>query len=213
MNSLNNDDSFRVIRIALEFIRGFRQLGSVGPAVTVFGSSRTTPEDKNYSLAVTLGSLLAKEGFAVITGGGHGIMEAANKGAYLAGGTSIGLNIDIPNEQVPNKYVNKLLNFRYFFSRKVMLVRYSMAYVALPGGFGTLDECFELLTLMQTEKIKHFPVILINKAYWQNLVDWIHNTMERHGNIDKNDSSLIKVVDTPIEAIEYIRDFYSVKRS
>ena len=213
MNSLNNDDSFRVIRIALEFISGFRQLGSVGPAVTVFGSSRTTPEDKNYSLAVTLGSLLAKEGFAVITGGGHGIMEAANKGAYLAGGTSIGLNIDIPNEQVPNKYVNKLLNFRYFFSRKVMLVRYSMAYVALPGGFGTLDECFELLTLMQTEKIKHFPVILINKAYWQNLVDWIHNTMERHGNIDENDSSLIKVVDTPIEAIEYIRDFYSVKRS
>lgn len=210
MNFMNNNDSFRVLRIALEFAKGFRELSHIGRrAVTVFGSARTHPDDPNYKTAVEVGRFLAQNGYAVITGGGSGIMEATNKGAASAGGISIGLNIDIPNEQIPNRYINKLLNFRYFFSRKVMLIRYSRAFIALPGGFGTLDECLELLTLIQTEKIKKFPVILINSTYWSGFLEWIHDTVLKAGNINAEDLNLITVVDTAEEAINVIHKFYA----
>lgn len=210
MNFINNHDSFRVLRIALEFAKGFHALSHIGRrAVTVFGSARTHPDDPNYKTAVAVGTLLARDGYAVITGGGSGIMEAINKGAAAVGGISIGLNIDIPNEQIPNRYINKLLNFRYFFSRKVMLVRYSLAFIALPGGFGTLDECLELLTLIQTEKIKTFPVILINSAYWSGFLEWLQNIVIKAGNINQKDLNLITVVDTAEEAIDIIRKFYA----
>ncbi len=209
MNPFYENDTFRVMRIATEFRRGFHYLEKIGPAVTIFGSARTLPDDPAYQQAVRLGRLLVEEGYAVITGGGPGIMEAANRGAFEAGGVSVGLNIEIPSEQIPNKYVNRALNFRYFFTRKVMLVRYSRAFIALAGGFGTLDEFFELLTLIQTRKITKFPVILIDKSYWAGLLEWLGVTVAGNNNIDEDEFELITAVDSPEEAVERIRNFYS----
>lgn len=208
-NHHSNDDSWRIFRILAEFIDGFEDLSDSGPAVTIYGSARSK---KYHKTAKDLGRKLAKEGFAVVTGGGGGVMESANQGAYMAKGESIGLNINLPHEQKPNKYVNKLLSFRYFFVRKVMFVRFSKAFIALPGGFGTLDEFFELITLIQTKKIKHFPVILIGKKYWDGLIRWMKNTVAAEQNIDPEDLSIFKLTDDPDEAVKYITNFYKDKK-
>ena len=203
-------ESWRVFRILSEFVDGFEDLSNIGPAVTIFGSARTK---KNYNIAMELAEMLSKEGFAIITGAGGGIMEAANRGAYISGGESIGLNIDLPTEQKPNKYITKLLNFRYFFVRKVMFVRFSKAFIALPGGFGTLDEFFELITLIQTKKIKKFPVILIGKDYWSGLFSWMKNTVLAQNNISPEDLKIFKIIDNPPNAVKYIKDFYKNKKN
>ena len=205
-----SEESWRVFRILSEFIDGIEDLSKIGPAVTIFGSARTK---KNYNIAMELAEMLSKEGFAIITGAGGGIMEAANRGAYIAGGESIGLNIDLPTEQKPNKYTTKLLNFRYFFVRKVMFVRFSKAFIALPGGFGTLDEFFELITLIQTKKIKKFPVVLIGKDYWSGLFSWMKNTVLAQNNVSPGDLKIFKIIDNPRNAVKYIIDFYKNKKN
>lgn len=197
-------DTWRIFRIISEFVEGFEELSSAKPAVAVFGSARTRPGDQYYKMAERLGELSVKNGFSVITGGGPGIMEAANKGAKKAGGESIGLNIELPFEQKPNRYINTLLNFRYFFVRKVMMIKYSIAFVIMPGGFGTMDELFESLTLLQTNKIKPFPIIMIGFSYWQGLLKWMEEKLVGCGNIDKKDLKLLTVVETPEEAMEVI---------
>ncbi len=201
----NSKEPLRIFRILSEFVDGFEDLSEIGPAVTIFGSARTK-QDKNT--AIEISKQLVKNGYTIITGGGGGIMEEANKGAYLAGGESIGLNIDLPHEQIPNKYITKLLNFRYFFIRKVMFVRFSKAFIALPGGFGTLDEFFELITLIQTDKIKKIPVILVGKDYWFGLVEWMKNTILAKNKIDKKDLNLFKIIDEPEKIVKYINSFY-----
>ena len=201
-------ESWRVFRILSEFVDGFEDLSDIGPAVTIFGSARSK---KNNNIATKLAEMLSKKGFAIITGAGGGIMEAANKGAYTAGGESIGLNIDLPTEQKPNKYITKLLNFRYFFVRKVMFVRFSKAFIALPGGFGTLDEFTELITLIQTKKIKKFPVILMGKDYWSGFFSWMKNTVLAENNISPEDLKTFKIIDDPHKAVKYIVDFYKNK--
>jgi len=176
------EEPWRIFRIMAEFVEGFEELASVGPAVSIFGSARAKPGDKYYELARETASEVAKAGFAVITGGGGGIMEAANKGAAEAGGKSIGLNIELPVEQKPNKYQNLSMHFRYFFCRKVMFLKYANGFVVMPGGFGTMDEYFESLVLIQTLKQAYFPVILMSSKYWQGLIDWIKNVMlDEHG--------------------------------
>jgi len=194
----------RVIRISLELIRGFRALHFVGPCVTVFGSARFKEDHPHYAVAREVGARLARLGYTVMTGGGPGIMEAANRGAHEAGGRSIGCNIVLPHEQQPNPYVDRFVEFRYFFVRKVMLVKYSHAFVALPGGFGTLDELFEALTLIQTGKIDDFPVILMGKHYWAPLVELIENRFIKEQTISPNDLRLFTVTDSVDEAIERI---------
>ncbi len=195
----------RALRIFFEFIRGFRKLHFVGPGVTVFGSARFGEGHAYYDMARQTGAHLARAGFTVITGGGPGIMEAANRGAKEAGGHSVGCNIVLPHEQNPNPYVDVMVTFRYFFVRKVMLVKYSYAFVALPGGFGTYDEIFEAATLIQTGKIKHFPIILIGRAYWQPLIDVLRNTLLAQGAIDQHDVDSLQITDSPEEAAEIIR--------
>lgn len=192
-------EAIRVFKIAIEFIRGFQTLHFVGPAVTVFGSARFKEDHPYYALARAVGAEIAKAGYTVITGGGPGIMEAANRGAREAGGYNIGCNIELPFEQEPNPYLDKVVNFYYFFVRKVMLVKYSYAYVVLPGGFGTLDEMTEALTLMQTGKLYDFPVILVGKEYWAPFLDWAKNTLLREGAISNDDFRFIKVTDSPEE--------------
>ncbi len=201
-------DTWRVFRIMAEFIEGFETLSRVGKAVSIFGSSRTKSDDKYYKMAEELAAMLVKEGYAIISGGGPGIMEAANKGAFKAGGESIGLNIEIPREQKPNKFIKTLLNFRYFFCRKVMFVKYASAYVVFPGGYGTMDEFFEALTLIQTKRIKSFPVILVGGEYWMELVEWINGELVRQKYISKKDTNLFHVADTSQEVVEVIKDFY-----
>ncbi len=201
-------DTWRVFRIMAEFIEGFEILSRVGKAVSIFGSSRVKPNDKYYKMAEELAAMLVKESYAIISGGGPGIMEAANKGAFKAGGKSIGLNIEIPAEQKPNKFVKTLLNFRYFFCRKVMFVKYASAYVVFPGGYGTMDEFFEALTLIQTKRIKSFPVILVGGEYWKELVEWINRELVKRKYISQKDKNLFHIVDTSQEAIKVIRDFY-----
>ncbi|HLF08925.1 MAG TPA: TIGR00730 family Rossman fold protein [Dehalococcoidia bacterium] len=196
----------RVLRIAWEFVRGFRRLHFLGPCVTVFGSARFGEGHAYYESARDMGRLLAREGFTVMTGGGPGIMEAANRGAREAGGRSVGCNIKLPFEQEPNHYLDELITFRYFFVRKVMLVKYSYAFIAFPGGFGTLDEVFEALTLMQTDKIKDFPVVLIGTEFWSPLVDFIRHRLIAQGTIAEADFRLVYVMDSPEEALESIRD-------
>ena len=188
----------RVIRIAGEFVKGFRSLHFVGPCVTVFGSARFTQEHEYYALGREVGQRLARAGFTVMTGGGPGIMEAANRGAKEAGGRSIGCNIRLPREQQPNRYLDRWITFRYFFVRKVMLVKYSYAFVVLPGGFGTLDELFEALTLVQTRTISTFPVVLMGVAYWQPLLDFLKGTLARNGTIDPQDVDLL----TPTDSVD-----------
>jgi uncharacterized protein (TIGR00730 family) len=208
-SSFTQEESWRIFRIMAEFIEGFEMLATVGNAVCVFGSARSARNSKYYKLSEKTAFLLAKEGFAVITGGGPGIMEAANKGAKKGGGKSVGLNILIPTEQKPNPYINILLDFRYFFCRKVMFVKYAKAFIVLPGGFGTLDEFFEAITLIQTKKIIPFPVILIGKEYWSGLKDWLTNHVLARNCISRSDLSIFKIVETPEEAVEIIKKTFS----
>lgn len=199
-------DSWRLFRIMSEFVDGFDTLASVGkPAVSIFGSARTNPDDKYFQLADKIAYELALSGYAIITGGGPGIMAAANKGAAVAEGLSIGLNINLPFEQDPNPFTNVPLNFKYFFVRKVMFIKYAMAFIGMPGGFGTLDELFESLTLMQTRRIKAFPVILVGSEFWGGLVDWIKEKMLATGKIDKDDLLYFQVMDDPEEVVRYIK--------
>ena len=192
-------------RVFMEMIRGFRTLHFVGPCVTVFGSARFKPDHPYYDMARRVGAALANEGFTVMTGGGPGIMEAASRGAIEAGGRSVGCNIVLPMEQKPNPYLDVMVNFRYFFVRKVMLVKYSYAFVVMPGGFGTYDEVFEALTLIQTGKIQNFPVVMVGKEFWQSLYDVMENTLAREGTISPSDLDHVQVMDSPEEAAAYIR--------
>jgi uncharacterized protein (TIGR00730 family) len=201
-------DMWRIFKIMAEFTEGFDELASIGPAVSVFGSSRDKPGECYYELAVRTAYELSKAGFSVITGGGGGIMEAANKGAAEAGGKSIGLNIEIPIEQIPNKYQNISLHFRYFFCRKVMFLKYAHGFVVLPGGYGTMDEFFESLVLIQTLKQASFPVVLMGSDYWDGLVKWMKETMlNEHGYISPEDLDVFTVVDDPKEAAKIMLDF------
>ncbi|MHC4166703.1 MAG: LOG family protein [Planctomycetota bacterium] len=201
-------DLWRLFRIMAEFTEGFEELASVGPAVSIFGSARTEPGDRYYKLAEQMASEVVKAGFAVITGGGGGIMEAANKGAADADGKSIGLNIELPMEQIPNEYQNVVLDFRYFFVRKVMFLKYAHGFIVFPGGFGTMDEVFESLVLIQTLKQASFPVILMCSDYWTGLIDWIKGTMlGKHGYISPEDPDYFTVVDDPSQAVEIIVNY------
>jgi uncharacterized protein (TIGR00730 family) len=193
-------------RIFIEFMRGFRALRSLGPGVTVFGSARFGEDHRYYELARETGFRLAQAGFTVISGGGPGIMEAANRGAKEGGGTSIGCAIELPLEQSPNPYLDLFVRFRYFFVRKVMLVKYSCAFVVLPGGLGTLDEIFETATLIQTDKIRDFPIVLIGEAFWNPLLDLMRNTLVQEGTIDPADLDLLRLTDSPQQAVEWIRE-------
>jgi len=205
--SFKDEDSWRVFRIMAEFIEGFEELSRVGKAVTIFGSSRTSPKDLYYKKAVETGRLLAKAGYAVITGSGPGIMEAANKGAKEGGGLSIGLNIEIPTEQESNPYVDKLLSFRYFFCRKVMFVKYAHAFLIFPGGFGTIDEFFESITLIQTQRTPRFPVIMVGSDYWGGLINWMKEFLLKEGKISKSDMNIFQVIDEPKEIIKAVKGF------
>ena len=205
-------NAWTMFKVQSEFVEGFERLNKIGPCISIFGSARTKPEHKYYKEATALASRLCAEGFGVITGGGPGIMEAANKGAHEAGGASVGLNIDLPFEQNNNPYIDpdKSLDHRYFFIRKVMFVKYAQAFIAMPGGFGTLDELFEVLTLIQTKKITSVPVILFGTEFWAGMKDWIQDTMlEKHGNISPGDMNLIPLTDDPDEVVKLILDFYS----
>jgi uncharacterized protein (TIGR00730 family) len=202
-----NQDTWRIFRIMAEFVEAFETMSKIGRAVTVFGSARTSPSDIYYKKAVQTGALLVKNKFAVITGGGPGIMEAANRGARKAGGISVGLNIDLPTEQQPNPYQSHPIRFHYFFCRKVCFVKYASAFVIFPGGYGSLDELFEALTLMQTDRIDRFPVILVGKKHWSGMDKWIRSTLIDSGLISKNDPSLYKIVDEPEEVVECINSF------
>ena len=197
-------DPWRVLRIQSEFVEGFGLLSEVPSSVSVFGSARTQPDEADYATAVEIGRLLAEAGYGVITGGGPGIMEAANKGAQEAGGLSIGLGIELPFEQGLNPWVDLGINFRYFFVRKTMFVKYSQAFVILPGGFGTMDELFEALTLVQTGKITRFPVVLVGRDYWSGLLDWVKGTMVRERRVSPEDLDLLFLTDDPAEAVEFI---------
>ena len=207
------EDTWRIFRIMSEFVEGFEVLSKVGKAVSIFGSSRTKPGTKYYKLAEEISYLLAKEDYAVITGSGPGLMEAANKGARRAKGKSVGLNIQLPLQQKPNKYVDLLLDFRYFFVRKVMFVKYAKAFVILPGGYGTLDEFTEAINLIQTQRISKFPVILFNKEYWSGMIEWVKATVLKNGCISKEDLDIFTVVDTPKEVVNAIVKFYEPRPS
>jgi uncharacterized protein (TIGR00730 family) len=202
------NETWRVFRIMSEFVEGFEQLSHIGPAISIFGSARTGRNDKFYKATVEVSQLLAQRGFAIISGGGPGIMEAANRGAHQAKGMSVGLNIELPMEQKPNRYQHKSLTFRHFFARKVMFVKYASGYVIMPGGFGTLDEFFESLTLIQTGKIRRFPVVLMGKKFWGGMLDWVKNTMVREGMISPADLDLFFVTDDPKEAVAHIVEFH-----
>jgi uncharacterized protein (TIGR00730 family) len=202
------EETWRVFRIMSEFVEGFEVLSKVGKAVSIFGSSRTRPDTKYYKLAEEISYLLAKEGYAIITGSGPGLMEAANKGAKRAKGKSVGLNIQIPSQQKPNKYVDLLLDFRYFFVRKVMFVKYAKAFVIMPGGYGTLDEFSEAVNLIQTERIPKFPVILFDGEYWKGMVDWLKDKVVKSGCISKDELDIFTIVSEPKEVVSAIKKFY-----
>ncbi|MBI5468083.1 MAG: TIGR00730 family Rossman fold protein [Deltaproteobacteria bacterium] len=204
VEDLKGKETWRLFRIMSEFIEGFDELSDIGPAVSIFGSARINQNNKHYKSCVAVSSLLSKNGYSIITGGGPGIMEAANRGASLNGGVSIGLNITLPKEQKPNKYQNRSLHFRYFFARKVMFVKYAIGYVCMPGGFGTLDEFFEALTLIQTHKIYPFPLILFGKDYWQPLMDFMKNNMIKYKTIEPADLDFIDLTDDPQEVLGII---------
>ncbi len=195
IDELKIGDTWRIFKIISEFVEGFEKLAEVGPAVSVFGSSRAREGDKYYSMAQRLGAMMAENDITIITGGGPGIMEAANRGAFNAGGASIGINIELPFEQKPNKYTTKLISMRYFFIRKVMLVKYAQAFIIFPGGYGTMDECFEALTLIQTMKIKPFPIILVGTDHWKGLLKWIKDKMCAQNLIREDDYRLMQVTD------------------
>lgn len=206
------ENSWTLFKVIAELVDGFETLNKLGPCISIFGSARTQPDNRYYKLASRIAQRLTEEGYGIISGGGPGIMEAANKGAYLEGGLSVGLNIDLPFEQSHNPYIDpdKNLNFRYFFVRKVMFVKYAQGFVVLPGGFGTLDELFEVLTLIQTKKISAVPVILVGAEYWSGMREWIQNTMlEQAGNISAKDMNLIPITDDVEEVVKIINDFYA----
>lgn len=210
-NLIKSNDSWAIFKIMGEFVNGYEKLSKIGPCVSIFGSARTKPDHKYYKLAEEVATKIVEHGYGVITGGGPGIMEAGNKGAHIAGGTSVGLNIDLPFEQHDNPYIDsdKSLDFDYFFVRKVMFVKYSQGFVVMPGGFGTLDELFEAITLIQTNKIEKFPIILVGSDFWNGLMDWVKNTLlEANNNVSAKDLELIHVVDTADEIIEILDDFY-----
>ena len=198
-------ESWRLFRIISEFVDGFETMAEIYPAVSIFGSSRVGPDDSWYEKARTIARLFAEDGFHVITGGGPGLMEAANRGAAEGGARSVGLNIQLPMEQEPNPYANVRMDFRYFFIRKVIFVKYAQAYVVLPGGFGTLDELFEALTLIQTDRIKPFPVILVGNDYWKGLLDWVRDCLLETGKISPDDLDLIRLVDEPKDVVEAVK--------
>src|SRR5512139_845136 len=208
-DDFTQQDPWRIFRIMAEFVEGFEALAECNPAVSMFGSARVTPEHEDYQKAEAIARQLAREGFAVITGGGPGVMEAANRGALAAGGRSVGLNIELPMEQSPNPFANIRVSFRYFFVRKMMFVKYASGFVSLPGGFGTLDELFEAITLIQTGKIRPFPVVLVGREYWSGLVTWISEVMMKEQKISPGDLAILRVVDTAEEAVAVINEFYS----
>ena len=205
VDDLTNKDTWRMFLILSEFVEGFETMPDAFPAVSIFGSARTLRDSKEYTNTVELARTLVENGYNIISGGGPGIMEAANKGASEAGGKSVGLHIHLPNEQKPNDYANIKLDFKYFFIRKVMFVKYAVAYVIMPGGFGTLDELFEAITLIQTQRIKSFPVILVGSDYWKGLIDWIKGTLLKKKVISEEDLDIFQVVDNPEDAVSIIK--------
>lgn len=210
-NEIKTNDSWAIFKIMGEFVKGYEKLSQIGPCVSIFGSARTKPDQKYYKLTEKIAQKIVDHGYGVITGGGPGIMEAGNKGAHLGGGTSVGLNIDLPFEQHDNPYIdsNKNVDFDYFFVRKVMFVKYSQGFVVMPGGFGTLDELFEAITLIQTNKIDKFPIILVGTEYWGGLLEWIRKTLQdEFKNISDGDIDLVHLVDTADEVIEILDKFY-----
>lgn len=208
INELKKEESWRLFKIIGDFIDGFEVMPDYQPSVTIFGSARVKEGDKYYDSARQLGFKLAKKGFTIVTGGGPGIMEAANRGAFEAGGNSIGLNIKLPKEQKPNPYLTLTLNFNYFFARKVMLVKYATGFVLFPGGYGTLDEIFETLTLIQTKKLKPFPVIFFGSDYWDGLLQWLKSKVVANNYIDEEDLNIFKIMDNIDEVVDYIESFY-----
>lgn len=210
-SEIKSNDSWAIFKIMGEFVNGYEKLSKIGPCVSVFGSARTKPDNKYYTLTEDIAKKIVENGYGVITGGGPGIMEAGNKGAHIAGGTSVGLNIELPFEQHDNPYIDsdKSLDFDYFFVRKVMFVKYSQGFVVMPGGFGTLDELFEAITLIQTHKIEKFPIILVGREFWEGLLEWIKSTLlDSFSNISPGDLDLIHLVDTADEVIEILNSFY-----
>lgn len=210
-NEIKTKDSWQIFKIMSEFVEGFETMSKIGPCVSIFGSARTKPEHKYYQIAEEIAYKLTLEGFGIISGGGPGIMEAANKGAQRGQGKSVGLNIDLPFEQHHNPYIDndKLITFDYFFVRKLMFIKYAQGFVVMPGGFGTLDEFFESLTLIQTKKIGRFPIILVGKDFWSGLMDWIKTTLIEEKNINPDDLNFFKLVDTSDEAVKIINEFYT----
>jgi len=208
INELAKEDSWRMFRIMGELVEGFDRLSGVEPAVTIYGSARIKPDDDIYQQTEDIARRLGESGFSIITGGGPGVMEAANKGALAAGVTSVGLNIELPDEQLPNTFTTKSINFRHFFVRKVMLVKYAIAFVIMPGGLGTLDEVTEVLTLMQTFKIRPFPVILYDSHYWNGFLEWLRGTVLDRGYISSEDFSLLRVCDGPDGVVEAVHQWY-----
>lgn len=211
-SSIKGENAWTMFKVLSEMVEGFERMDEIGPCISIFGSARTKPDHKYYKLAVDIAKKLVEEGFGIITGGGPGIMEAGNKGAALNSGSSVGLNIDLPFEQNNNMYIDrdKNLNYRYFFIRKVMFVKYAQGFVVLPGGFGTLDELFEVLTLIQTKKSDQVPVILVGSEFWGGMLDWIKNTLlEANNNISAADLDLFSITDDPSEVVEIINEFYS----
>ena len=210
-NEIKTNDSWAIFKIMGEFVNGFEKMSKIGPCVSIFGSARTKPDDKYYQLASNIATKIVNHGYGVITGGGPGIMEAGNKGAHIGGGTSVGLNIELPFEQHDNPYIDsdKSIDHDYFFVRKVMFVKYSQGFVVMPGGFGTLDELFEAITLIQTEKIETFPIILVGTEFWSGLFDWIKDTLlDKFATISAKDLDLIHLVDTEDEVLDIIDNFY-----
>ena len=206
------NSSWQIFKFMAEFVQGFEMLAKIGPCISIFGSARTKPGNAYYDLTVEIAKRLSQEGFGIITGGGPGVMEASNKGANLAGGPSVGLNIELPFEQTANPYIDKdkSLNFDFFFIRKLMFTKYAQGFIMMPGGWGTMDEFFEIATLIQTKKFTQTPMVCVGKAYWQGLFDWMRTSMlEGEGNISPGDLELIKVFDTADEVVNYIKDFYS----
>ncbi|MEZ4874769.1 MAG: TIGR00730 family Rossman fold protein [Flavobacteriaceae bacterium] len=210
-NEIKTNDSWAIFKIMGEFVEGYEKLSRIGPCVSIFGSARTKPDHPYYQLAQRIAEKITDNGYGIITGGGPGIMEAGNRGAHVAGGTSVGLNIELPFEQHDNPFIDKdkSIDFDYFFVRKVMFVKYSQGFVVMPGGFGTLDELFEAITLIQTHKIERFPIILVGTEFWSGLLDWIKNTLIAAGNISPEDINLINLVDTEEEVLTILNNFYN----
>jgi len=211
-SEIKSNDSWAIFKIMAEFVNGYEQLSRIGPCVSIFGSARAKPDDPNYLLAEDIAFKLTQHGFGVVTGGGPGIMEAGNKGAHKGKGVSVGLNIELPFEQHFNPYIDKdkSLEFDYFFVRKVMFVKYSQGFIMMPGGFGTLDECFETITLIQTHKIGRFPIVLVGKSFWSGLIDWMKTTLlKKYKTISSENLDLFRIVDTADEAVEHFRKFYA----